>query len=429
MDETTVSILLNGKDNPALVPSGYGKILQYVAPLLMDMGYDVRLHCAVGHQHGTIDWEEPHSKRLLQIWSGGSGAYGEDITQLHLNRLTQETKKPGVSLFIGDVIALNQLPQMCRDGQLAGAAWGAVDWEHPTPRYIADKFSAFNHVWSMSKHGQRVLEEGGVRNQLPAVWFGVNPEIWKPEDRSNYPKIMESMGFQEDTFNVFSCFANQYQRKGEYEMFMALAEFHRRHPEAKVRFFAMTQVRRDWDLVALAETLGIRDIVRFSDDYTHVMSEYREEDMAKMMNAADCVLSIGYEGFGFQTIEAQALNKPVIGFQAAATPELLKAGIMVPPAKDYMQPSLIRRFLPDETGVVTALEEIWRTKDDKKRWSHGRPWVLDNLTWAHTAKGLKANMRRLEQTITDQGLSGPAPPGALALERAKHQRTITPKGG
>lgn len=426
---TRISVLLNPKDSPALVASGYGKIAQYVAPMLMDLGYDVRLHCRIGHEYSTINWVEPLSGRELQIWSGGDGPYGENLTIPHLQRLSKETQKPGTLLFIGDVLALNQIPKFCQDGHVAAATWGAADWESPTPKWATDKFRPFNKAWSMSHHGHRVLQEAGLQNLLEPLWFGCNTDVWKPEDRGAFPTMMESMGYREDTFNVFSAFANQYQRKGEYEMFLSIAEFHRRHPEANIRFFVFSQIRRDWDLVALAEHLGIRDLVRFSDDYTHIMGEYTERDVAQMMNCSDAVLSLGYEGFGFQTIEAQALNKPVIGFGAAATPELLGPGngILVAPAKEFMIPNMIRRLLPSEAGVVEALEELWRTKDDA-RWKNGRKWILENLTWKHTMAGLKDRMKSFEDSLAEDGQLGPPAPGALANDMAKRHRTYTPQG-
>src|SRR3990167_7372291 len=107
---TNISVLLNPKDSPALVHSGYGKIAQYVAPILLDLGYDVRLHCRVGHEYNHMEWIEPISGKELQIWSGGDGPYGENVTPMHIQRLTQESSKQAALLFIGDTLALNQIP-------------------------------------------------------------------------------------------------------------------------------------------------------------------------------------------------------------------------------------------------------------------------------------------------------------------------------
>ncbi len=428
MPDRPFNVLLCPKDSPALIPSGYGKIARYVAPILMDLGYEVRLHCPVGHVHGAMHWTDPRTGRDMEIWTGGEGPYGENIIPAHLQRLSATNRKPTITLFIGDTIALNALPQLMREGHVVGAAWSAVDWESPTPQFAKDRLAPWLRTWSMSQHGHRVLERDGVTNLLPPLWFGVDTELWKPQDRGTLPNVMASMGFRDDTFNVFSCFANQYQRKSEYEMFLAVSEFAKRHPDAKTRFFCMTQVKRDWDLMGLADTLGIREFTTFSSDYAHIMGDYEEEDVAAMMNVSDCVLSLGYEGFGFQTVEAQALNKPVIGFDAAATPELLQSGLLVPPIKEYMLPQMLRRLLPDEEGIVQALEEVWRSKGDTQRWSKGRRWVQNTLTWNHCAKGLGDRLDALDRVLEDDLVFGPAPPGPIARQRAAELLDVTVRG-
>lgn len=423
MSETrSISLLVCPKDSPVVIQSGYAKIAQYVTPYLMEAGYDVRLHCPVGNAYNTTFWTEPHSKKEFQVWGGGGGAYGEDVIPAHIQSIQRETGKPGFLFFIGDVIALERIPAYCRDNGLLAAAWGAVDWEWPTPRGALERWQPYYRAWSMSHHGHRVLQQDGLKNLMDPLWFGVNPEVWKPLDRSEYPRSMASLGYTEDTFNVFSCFANQYQRKGEYEMFQAVGEFHKRHPEANIRFFALTQVRRDWDLAALVEHLRLQDIVTLSDDYRSLRGMYQEEDVARAMNMADVVLSVGYEGFGFQTIEAQCINKCVIGLDAAATPELLHTGIKIPVEKEFMYQNLLRRALPNGLKLVEALEKAWYLKQEGHKWN-GRPWILENLTWDICGKKLVQRMNAIEQSIADEDLHGPPGPGPLALRRSGEEVT------
>lgn len=420
-DTPSLSILFANKDNPALTLSGYAKIAQEIVPRLMDAGYEVKLHCTVGHQHGTLQWVEPKSGRTLDVWSGGSGPYGEDIVPLHMSRMQELTGKPALVLFVGDAVALGALPDMVRKRQLLGAAWSAVDWESPMPAAAMDRLSGWLRLWSMSQHGDRVLREAGAKNLLPPVWLGCDTQVFRPAQGDPDPQIMERMGFARDTFNVFSCFANQYERKGEYEMLSAIGEFHKRHPEAKIRFFGVTQVRRDWDLAALSQHLGLQKIVRFSDDYEFTMGDVSEEDVASMFRACDAVLHLGYEGFGLQALEAQATGKPVIGFDAGATPEILAHGVLVPPARDKMLQNLLRRPILDGPKVVEALEWVYERRADRARWEAGRRWVEANATWDHSARGLIANLRSVEQAVADEDLLGPPEPGPEAVERMRQR--------
>lgn len=418
-DQTRVSILYHPKDAPQFINSGYAKIAMYTTPYLLDAGFDTRLHCPVGQTQSNSIWTEPRKGKTMEIWGGGSGAYGEDIIPLHMRHLTELTGKPSMLLFCGDVIALDQVPKWAREKSIAAAAWGAVDWEWPTPKWALEKISPYMEMWPMSRWGQGVLMRDGLKNVRAPIWCGVDTKIWHPVNPSDFPQVKASMGYGDDTFNVFSAFANQYLRKGEQEMFQAIGEFHKRHPEAKIRFFGLTQVRRDWDLVAAAEHYGITDLVRWSDDYQHIMGLYPEEDVALMMGVSDCVLSLGYEGFGFQTVEAQALERPVIGLNAGATPELLRSGILVPAERTLAHTSMIGRARPDGPKVVEALETIWRAKQDGKRWRAGRRWVEENVTWDRCGRMLVEGVRRVEQALADESSFGPPPPGPLAVERAK----------
>ena len=417
VDARSISLLYHGKDNPALVMSGYAKIGRYVVPYLMDAGYDVRLHTPVGHQMNVMRWPDPRSGKTLEMWSGGDGPYGESIVPAHMAKLHELSGKHPFLLFCGDVVALNEIPKWAAEKRITAAAWGAVDWEWPTPKHALDKFSPFFRVFPFSHHGYRVLEQDGLKNLLPPVWCGVDTDVFKPVARGAYPDAMASMGFRLDGFNVFSCFANQFLRKGEAEMFMAVAEFHKRHPEAKIHFFAFTQVRREWDLAALVDHLGIRDLVTFSDDYAHVMGEYAEEDVAAMMASSDCVMSVGYEGFGLQTCEAQSCERPVIGFNAGATPEILGEGLLVPPEKEFLMNTMFRRPLPNGLKLVEALEYVWQNREHS-RWRKGRKWVMDNLKWDACGKALVARMDAVEQAIADEEVLGPPAPGKLGLDRA-----------
>lgn len=417
-ESRSVSILAHTKDSPALVASGYARLGQYTAPALMDAGYDVKLFCPVGHQSSTIQWEEPHSKRVLDIWSLGNGSYGEDIVPAHLANLERLTGKPGILLFAGDVIALDHIIRLNRERQITSVAWGAVDWEWPSPQHARDKWSSFYRAWPMSHHGCSVLGRDRLSNLLEHVWLGVNTDLWKPIDRSQLADTMREMGYREDGFNVFSCFANQFQRKGEAPMLLAIREFHRRHPEAKIHFYGMTQVRRDWDFAATTDYLGIRDLVSWSDDYRHHMGWYPEEDIARMMNCSDLVLSLGYEGFGLQTVEAQSLGKMVIGLNAAATPELLQSGFLVEPADEaQLAPALIARRLPTTQKVLEALEHAYEVhRSGQWRGDAARRWVVENATWAHTGRALVQRLESVEQSLADEEFLPPLGPGPKGVE-------------
>ena len=71
------------------------------------------------------------------------------------------------------------------------------------------------------------------------------------------------------------------------------------------------------------EGLGLDDAVWFSPQRVTV------EWLAGWYRSLDVLLSIGNEGFGLPTVEAQACGVPVIGLAAAATSELVRSGMQV----------------------------------------------------------------------------------------------------
>lgn len=422
--ERSLSLLVHGKDSPIFVQTGYGKLLQYVSPLLQDANWITRLHCPVGQPYGEAVWREPRSGKEIIVWGGGEGTYGENIVPAHMARLKEQSGgKDPMLLFIGDLVGLDRIIQWNKSDRLLSAAWCAVDWESPTPDWMLDKTNSFYRAWSMSRFGHEVLKQDGAKNLLDPVWLGVNPDVFKPMDKSQFPDLFESMGYSDDGFNVFSCFANQHMRKSEYEMLSAIGEFHKWHPEAKIHFYGLTQVRRDWDFAATTKHLGLEGLVSWSDDYAQHMQEYTEEEVAAMINCADACLSLGYEGFGLHTIEAQSCAKPVIGFGAAATTELIKggAGLLVPPERDFMHQNNIRRLFINKEMLVTALEKAYDLRKDRQRWDKGRRFVLQNATWRHTGEALVKNLEAIEQSVADEELLGPLPPGPHAKELAEQQ--------
>jgi glycosyltransferase involved in cell wall biosynthesis len=73
------------------------------------------------------------------------------------------------------------------------------------------------------------------------------------------------------------------------------------------------------ELRALADTLGLRDRIRFA-------GRVSDEDLRGWYRAADLFVlpTVAYEGFGMVTVEALACGTPVVGTAVGATPELLR---------------------------------------------------------------------------------------------------------
>lgn len=192
---------------------------------------------------------------------------------------------------------------------------------------------------------------------------------------------MRSLGFEEDAFNISIVAANQIGRKAWEPALKGVRLFMEAHPETKVRLYLHThqQLAEGWDMLALASHLGLNDVTRIADQYTLIIGGYSEAQTMLMHALADCVINAGLEGFGYSTIQAQAVGTPVIGLNAAATSNLLECGILVPPYSEMLTPNLLTKAEPHPIHVKQALETVYQTP--RADFARGVQFVRDNFAW------------------------------------------------
>ena len=104
-------------------------------------------------------------------------------------------------------------------------------------------------------------------------------------------------------------------------------------------------------LLALADTLGVSDRVRFLG---------QRSDVPALMRTVDAVVhpSTEPEPFGRTLVEAMLARRPVIAAQAGAVPEILdegRAGLLFPPGDSAALAAALRRV---QAGTGTALLDV-----------------------------------------------------------------------
>jgi glycosyltransferase involved in cell wall biosynthesis len=172
------------------------------------------------------------------------------------------------------------------------------------------------------------------------------------------------MGFENGRFVVGMNAANKssgiLHRKAYSENFMAFALFARKHPDAMLYVHADASSQHGWNLIALAQLLGIpTDNLTFPDPlaYRYGMAQ---ETLAGIYSSWDVMLATSYgEGFGIPTVEAQACGVPVIVSNFAASPELVGDGWVISgqPLYDPAQHSFWN--VPSVPEIVEALEQAY----------------------------------------------------------------------
>jgi glycosyltransferase involved in cell wall biosynthesis len=369
-------ILWNGKDHPELY-SGYGIIGHYILPLLAEhYGKDNVLVLAPVYQRDMVsEWEG------LTVLPGTQFDFGEGVVLDHYRFY-----KCDLLLMTGDAWALGALPDMAARNDLVWVHWLPVDWLG-MPKNIRNRIQYAHKLVPYSKEGEARLRKSGFQNVEKAIWLGLNTELWRPKPREELPEIMNLLGFENDTFNILMVTANQ-ERKNILEQLQGLKLFWDIHPEAKPKLFIHTTMKRERDLFADIDELGLAELVTYPDQYMMTCGGVSEKTMVDVFNCADVVLNVCHEGFGYATLQSQALGIPTIFLAEGSSPELVKMGIGVPSITAITAANMMSKAWPNVPAIGRALEEVW-----KQRVAAGGPvrsqkaiqFVQNNFAWPKIA--------------------------------------------
>lgn len=177
---------------------------------------------------------------------------------------------------------------------------------------------------AMSEHGRITLSEAGFGNRY--IPHGIDTVTFQPpSDRDN---LRAAFGINKDEFAI-GINANNIDpvRKALPEQLMAFARFHLKHPNSSLFVHSMVRVERSLDLEVLVADLGIKESVRFCDQYRLQAGQFTDEEMSHWYGAMDVVSNATYgEGFGLPAIEAQACGTPVILSKGTTGPQLVGPG-------------------------------------------------------------------------------------------------------
>ena len=372
-----MKILYNAKDHPS-ISSGYGIITRYLTPLLGRRYGKKRifLHCPVYQKGSQSEYEG------MVVLPGGKFDFDEDVCLMHYQEIGAD-----MLIMVGDVwpICQSVIPKAAAEDKIYWIQWCAFDFLPPFPDYVLEGLRHCHKIVPFSKWGETLLREQGFTNVTQAIWPGLNTELWKPYSRDAFPKTAKSLGFEPDAYNILICAANQ-GRKYYPEHFEGIRIFREKHPEVKLRLYVHSQPRADRDLLADFNYFKLGDITRLPDEYTLMCGNYSEWDMVRVFASADVCLSAALEGFGYATVQAQAVGVPVIALNYGVSQELVHSGTLVP-VKDWdMQMGNLKKVVPSEEGIAKALEEIWMRGPDRTRWAKGAQWIQENLSWEKIAQ-------------------------------------------
>ena len=353
----------------------------------------------------------------VPIYPGVSEDYGENIVEEHYQHFQAE-----LLWLIGDAWALSRIFDLAKQDRIRLVLQPPVDFMEPFPQYLLDRLSTAFKIVPWVQDGYDRLAKAGLKNLADPIPLGINTDLWKPRDRTKFPDTMRDLGFGLDTFNIAIVAANQMGRKAWEQTFRAIRIVREQRPDIPMRLYIHTHsnIADGWDMTALLNHYGIADITNQPDPYSIITGQFSEYQIMLIHALADVIVNAGLEGFGHSTIQAQAVGTPVIGLNAAATPELVKSGILVPVYSDLLTPALLHKVEPHPMHIADALIKIRETP--RKEFAKGVQFVKERFDWPIVLEKWRKLFREVDAEFERRCIKSvryPPKPSERALELAK----------
>jgi len=220
-----------------------------------------------------------------------------------------------------------------------------------------------------------LILHGWEGNKTKVVWNGVDPKIYDPKkvNDEEVSEIREMYKIKEDEQMILYVGRLTWikgVRNLVEAMPLVLKDFH------KTKLVILGTGEDQRNLVELADRLKIRDNIIFRFEFVP------EKERILHYAASDlCVFPSLYEPFGIVSLEAMAMEKPVVvgarglvGF----TEQIIPSG----PEQNGIH---VNGY--DATDIAWGIKEVLNDKDLAKQWGkNGRQRVLKDFTWDKVAE-------------------------------------------
>ncbi len=234
----------------------------------------------------------------------------------------------------------------------------------------ADRIITVSHAMR-----EDLVRHGWPASKISVVWNGVDPEKYDPEKckPEDIEKIREKYGIQEDE-NMLLFIGRLTWVKGVRNLIQAIPIILKEHPKTKLVILGKGEEQTD--IVETAKRLGIGDKVTCRFEFIP------EAERILHYAAADiCVFPSVYEPFGIVSLEAMAMEKPIVvgahgivGFREQVVPSGPEQnGIHVNGG--------------DPADIAWGVNQVLKDPKKAKEWGkNGRKRVLRYFTWKEAAE-------------------------------------------
>lgn len=348
--------------NSPFSTSGYGQQMAEILPLLKKGGWKQAVSAFYGLEGASI------IHKGIKLYPKIANAYGDDAMLHHSKDYGADCVISLQDIWVLDLNILSQLKN-----------WIPIipiD-QDPIPQAIYDRAKLAYRIITMSKFGQKQLENKGMMSTyIPNT---VDTTIFKPMDKI---ACKLALNLKPDTFLFGMVAANKDlpPRKSFQEVLDAFKIFHDAHPNSAMYFHTLLQQQGGFPIADYANHLGLNGAINFMDPYQQ-MFKVGKSDMAKIINSFDCLLSpSASEGFGVPIVEAQSCGVPVIVNRFTSMPELVvenKSGYICEVATKRWTALNSYFGIPDVKSLYDCMEKVYAT-DRIKMGKAGRANAIAN---------------------------------------------------
>ncbi len=255
-------------------------------------------------------------------------------------------------------------------GRSGGHGSEVVSYLEASTAQMADRIVTVSHAMR-----EDLIRHGWPESKISVVWNGVDPERYNPNlcDKEDVEKIRQRYGIQQDeTMLLF--LGRLTWVKGIRNLIQAMPLILRDYPKTKLVILGKGE--EQMDVKETANRLGIGKNVSCLFEFVP------EKERILHYAAADaCVFPSVYEPFGIVSLEAMAMEKPVVvgargvvGFRE----QVISSG----PEQNGVHVNG-----EDAEDIAWGVKEILKDPERAKRWGrNGRRRVLEYFTWTKAAE-------------------------------------------
>ena len=220
-----------------------------------------------------------------------------------------------------------------------------------------------------------LIKHGWQSSKISVVWNGVDTDRYNPVNvqKQNVLAIRKKYGIP-DNFNMLLFVGRLTWVKGVRNLLQAMSLVLKEYPNTKLVILGKGE--EQIDIVETAERLNIKDNIIYRFDFVS------ENERILHYAAADvCVFPSTYEPFGIVSLEAMAMEKPVVvgahgvvGFKE----QVVNGGT---------DQTGVHINGEDPSDIAWGIKETLRNPEKAKNWGeNGRRRVLEYFTWREVAE-------------------------------------------